>query len=339
MGRRRALVLVAVMALGTAQARAARVGIVRPPGASPASTEIVSRLQGELLSVGLEVAFAAPGAVREPDGASARAGLEQLARRQAMDVILDVVGDPPWAVDIWVFDRQSNRPSVARVAVDPRAENASQRLSIRSIDVLRSILIENHLVEARPDVPPAAGPAVPGVTAVARPGRLAIEVGAGLLTSLDGVGPAVLPIVRLRWAAFSRLGVQAELAGFGTRPAVGAAGGSARVSQQYALVGACACGGPGGRLRPTLALAAGALHTVADGDASAPLQAHSADTWSFLLAASAGARLAIGDRLYLAVAVAAQVAQPYVAVRLAEAVAASTGRPNVLVSATVGGWP
>jgi len=167
--------------------------------------------------------------------------------------------------------------------------------------------------------------------------RVGVELGATVLRSLDGVGPAVSPVVRVDWAVRSWLVLQAELAGLGSQPTVEAPGGTARVAQEHAVFGVCDCLSAR-RLHPTFALSAGVLQTSADGQASSPAQGHATRHRSFLLQASVGARLALGGRYELALAAHAQVAEPYVAIAVLDQVAATVGRPNVLMSLTLGGW-
>src|ERR1022692_1197789 len=122
---------------------AATVMIVRPASSSGELTETVSRLHGEMLSVGLTVMIAErPGA----DGASARAWLESVAIDRGIDAAIDVIGDGHLeAADIWVFQPAPRPPQVTRVLAERELENAPARLAIRAIDLLRSLLIEREL--------------------------------------------------------------------------------------------------------------------------------------------------------------------------------------------------
>jgi hypothetical protein len=336
---------------------AATVMIVRPASPSAALTETVSRLHGEMLSVGLTVMIAERAEAARTDGtdgASARAWLERMAVDGGIDAAIDVIGDGRVeAADIWVFRPAPRPPQVIRVLAEGDVENAPARLAIRAIDLLRSLLIESELAGASrrtaaapavTPVPPSAG--TPEVTARvatdASPlrdgGRLGFELGAAVLASLDGVGPALLPLVRLDAALGPWLGLQLEAAGFGTRPTVGTPGSSARVAQQYALAGACVCAPSMARWQPVGGLSAGALRTTADGEADSPLQGHSVAQWSFVVEASAGARLRLARRTHLTAAVHVQLAEPYVDIRVVNAGPATTGRPNVLVTFAVGEW-
>jgi hypothetical protein len=316
--------------------------IVRPASASAELTETVSRLHGEMLSVGLTVMLAErPGGAG--DGASARTWLESVASDRGIDAAIDVIGDGQVeAADIWVFQPAPRPPQVSRVLAERNVENAPARLAIRAIDLLRSQLIEPELAGASRRAAPAPAATTATIAAdasSARAGaRLGFELGAAVLSSLDGVGPAILPIVRLDAALNPWLGLEVEAAGFGTRPTVGTPGASARIAQQYVIAGACLCAPSTTRLQPVVGLSAGALRTAADGEADSPLQGHSIAQWSLLLEAGAGARLRLGNRTHLTAALHVQLAEPYVDIRVVNAGPATSGRPNVLLTFAVGEW-
>jgi hypothetical protein len=332
------VLLTSLACLWGARLEAATVLIVRPASPSAELTETVSRLHGEMLAVGLAVTI---DERPRTDASSAPTWLESVAIDRGIDAAIDVIGGGQvQAADIWVFHPAPRPPQVTRVMVERDVENAPARLAIRAIDVLRSLLIERELADA-PTVPSAPTPAVVVATdasPVHAGVRIGFELGAAALASLNGVGPAILPLVRVDAAVSPWLGLQAEAAGFGTRPTVGAPGASARVAQQYALAGACICAPSMARLRLVAGLSAGALRTAADGQAAAPLQGHSVAQWSLLLEASVGARLRLARRAHLTAAVHVQVAEPYLDIRVVNAGPATSGRPNVLVTLAVGEW-
>ena len=316
--------------LSSSRLEAATVMILDPSSPSAELTETVSRLHGELLSVGLAATIVNRDSAGGPGGGSVGAWLQGRASEGGIDAAIEVLGNERLeAVDIWVFRPTPPKATVVRLSAEQAGENAPARLAIRAVDRLRSLLIERDL--DRPmsvRAAPAAGPAA----------RIGFEVGGAMLTSLDGVGPAILPVVRVDVPAGRRLGVQAELAGFGTRPTVGGPGSSARVAQQYGLLGVCVCAPSTSRVQPVLGLSAGALRTAADGQANAPLEAHSVVQWSFLLEATAGARVRLGTQAHLTLAAHVQVAQPYLAIRVVNAGTATSGRPNLLLTVAVGEW-
>jgi len=125
------ILLSLIALLWAARAEAAKVIIVRPAGASPTLNETLSRLQGEVLSLGLEVAIVERPAPSGANAADARAWVERTAIERDADAVLDVIGaGAPAAVDIWVFQGQPRRAEVSRVVREPDADNAAERLAI-----------------------------------------------------------------------------------------------------------------------------------------------------------------------------------------------------------------
>ncbi len=336
-------ILASTLLFWAAPAYAVTVAIVRPLAPSPEMTETLVRLHGELLSVGLEVEIVEGPADRELG--TSRTWLKKLAADHGFDAVIDIVGDGGLiAVEVWVTDKAPRRFEVSRVALEANTENASERLAIRALEVLRSNFLEIDLAARERRSEPSATP--PTTTSIqgrvnqsgSYPERFGIEVGAAAVTSLDGVGPAVLPIMRFDWAARSWLVMQAALAGLGSRPTVATTAGNARVAQQYGVLGGCYRFRSDQRLRPFLALSAGVLRTSVEGQADLPKHGHSVDQWSFLLDGSLGAELPLGGRYYLTLAAHVHVAEPYVAIHFVDEVVATSGRPNLLLTLTVGAW-
>jgi hypothetical protein len=200
--------LFAIVLLPAAMVRAAAVAIVLPSRSSPVWNETVSRLHGELLSVGAEVHMV-DGAGRA-QSMDARAWFLELATQRGLDAIIDIVGDEaPVTVEVWVKGKAPGQFEVSRVDLESEGENASERSAIRALEVLRSIFLEIDLASrarkaTAPSSPPPARPAQ----------ELNLEVGAATLTSPDGVGLALLPMARVGWAPRPWFVVQAALAGF-----------------------------------------------------------------------------------------------------------------------------
>ena len=159
-------------------------------------------------------------------------------------------------VDIYVLDRRTRRSEVSRVALESSAEDGPARLAIRTIEVLRSHLVEIDLAARASPAGPIDVRAAPrrrprrGAPAAAAD-RVGLEAGAAVLTGVDGVGPALLPTVRVGWATRSGLVLHAALAGLGSRPTLTAPAGSARVAQQFGLLGICT-GAPSMQRAPAL---------------------------------------------------------------------------------------
>ena len=338
-------IFVATWLLGAAAARAASVMIVRPANSPPVMVETLVRLKGELTSAGFETAIV-DGASATRGLADSRADLEQLAARHGADAVVAIVGDlSPDSVEVWVIDKVTGKSVVRRVPFEPGSERASKTLAIRAIELLRSSFLEIDLASHdRRNEPGAAAPPPAVVHFVEmeklarHPERFGIEVGGAAVVSLDGVGPAVLPLARFDWALRPWLLLQAVLAGLGTRPTVANAEGSAQVAQAYGLLGGSVRFRADARLRPFAALAAGALRTSVEGRADNPNQGRAVEQWSFLVDAGVGSQLRLPDRFYLSLAAHAQLAEPYLAVRFVETVVATSARPNLLLTLTIGAW-
>ena len=343
--RFRLVVFLPVLLLWVASAHAATVALVRPPSSSRDLTETVSRLHGELLAVGLEVKMVNRSAERGQDRTVSRAWIQKVTAEGGIDAVIDIVGDAaPVAVDVWVIGTPSRRFQVSRVLVEANSSNAAERLAIRAIELLRSSFLEIDMASRERRSEPVAEPRATALpqgepdTPASPLEILGFEAGAAMLTSLDGVGPAISPILRFGWTARSRFVVQAALVGFGSRPTIENSAGTARVATQYAVVGGRYRLSLNHSLRPFVAVSAGALRTAVEGQADWPRQGHSMDQGSFLLEGSLGAELQLPDRYYLTLAAHVHVAEPSVAIHIADTVAATIGRPNLALTLTVGAW-
>lgn len=323
---RLALLTTALLAQ-TAPLFAATVSIVQPAHPAPEVALTLSRLRGELSSVGLAVTAAdslPAGQISDADAVIA------MASEQA-----------PLALDVWLAKPASGHPEIIRVAVEPETANAPEMLALRTIEVLRANLFEVDwaMRRAQPPSPPAPPPPAESLVSSPAPPSLGLEAGAAVLTSLDGVGPALMPTIRFAWSLRPNMVLHATAAGFGTRPTVSTADGSARISQQYGLAGASYRFRAEHRFWPFLALSLGALHTSVVGAALSPDKLGDRDSqWSFLLDGGLGIGLRLWGRTYATLAAHMQMALPYVGIHLADGVAATSGRPNALFVLTIGTW-
>jgi len=329
--------------VGAGLAQAASVMIVRPANSPPVMVETLVRLKGELTSAGFETEIVDGAAAGSPG--DSRAGLEQLAARRGADAVVAIVGDlSPDSVEVWVIDKVTGKSVVRRVPFESADARASTTLAIRAIELLRSSFLEIDLTardrrnEPGGAPPPAVVRFVEAEQLARHPERFGVEVGGAATMSVDGVGPALLPLVRFDWAPRAWFVAQATLAGLGTRATVAGDAGSAQVAQSYGLIGGAVRFRAGERFRPLVALAVGALHTSVEGRADAPDQGRVADQWSFLVDAGVGAQLRLPDRFYMSLTAHAQLAEPYVAVRFVGAEVATSARPNLLVTLTIGAW-
>jgi hypothetical protein len=221
-------------------------------------------------------------------------------------------------------------------------------LALRAVEALRAGLLQIDWAERRRRYEPIAEPIANPSMAAAPAGevhepashgeRVGIEVGAVAVMSLDGLGPAVLPTVRVAWPARPWLVMQASAAGLGSRSTVATTAGNARVAQQYAILGGFYRLRSAQRLWPFFGLAAGMLRTSVEGQDGLGTGGHTAEQWSGLVDVSLGTGLRLYGRSYLTLAAHAQVAAPYVAIHIVDTVGATSGRPNLLLTLTIGAW-
>ena len=326
-------------------ASAATVVVVRPPSPSAEATETLTLLHGELASVGLEDTTIERPAAGSSAATDLRPWLEQLAAERGAIAVIDIFGDDGVsAVDVWVR-KAPGRFEVTRVSIDPDTTNSSARLAIRALEALRASLLEVDLatryrrVERRVKPPAAQGPLPPKPREPARDrDHVGLEIGAAVLMSPGGVGPSVLPTVRVDWAVRPRLLVEAAFGALGSRPSVTTPAGTASVAREYLVLGGCYRLWADQPWWPFFSIAAGALHTSVNGQAGLDMSTHVVDQWSVLMDAGLGATMRVYRSYHLSLSGHVQLAQPYVAIHFGEPVTATTGRPNLLLTLAVGAW-
>jgi hypothetical protein len=322
----------------------ATVILVRPANPKAVTAEALVRIHGELVSAGFDVQITA-----STPGADPRASLEQTASGNNVDAVVALLGDvSPGSVEVWVIDRVTGKSVVRRIPNQPGSDRAAEILAVRAIELLRASLLEIAMAGSGE---PVAAPKPPPVEVTRfvdraldsrRDSRVAIEVGGSLVASFDGMGPALLPMVRFDLALGSYVVMRATAAGLGTRARVQAQSGWADLAEQFGLIEAGVRLRPRQRLQPFFSVGVGAQHTSAEGRPSSIYsslyQGETAGRWAFLADAGAGLRLSLVHHFELALEVHAQLAQPYSVVRFLGAQAASSGRPDLLPSLTLIAW-
>jgi hypothetical protein len=336
----------------------ATVVLVHPPSATPTVTEALVRLRGELALAGFETQL-----YESEVGPDIRASLEQAA--PAVDAVAVVAVLPvgagaaatpgeapdPGAAEVWVVDRVTRKTVVRRARSDAEGPRAAQILSVRAAELLRASFVELAInaerrpepAEAAPQPPPPAGTAVAArwaATAIEESQRAwtyGLEVGASVLGTADGVGPSLLPILRLERALGDHGLVRLSGAGLGAPAVVTLPSGSADVTQDLLLLEGVLRFRPGRRVQPLVSLGAGALYVRAQGHPGTSYAGASGSLWSAALDGGAGVRLSLRRRIDLALEVHAVLAEPYPVIRFVGADVAHAGRPSGLASLTVVG--
>ncbi|HEY5284719.1 MAG TPA: hypothetical protein VIM14_18145 [Polyangia bacterium] len=335
--RSTASVVLLALLFWTVDAWAANVILVQPPGPSPAMAEAIVRVRGELISEGFQVEV-----LDGPKGEQSLSWLEQLAETRKADAVVAMFGDEtPDSVEVWVVDQVTDKTVVRRIPLEPQSDHAPKTFAIHALELLRASFLEIGLRPTRrrgeaKSSPPATVHLVD--SEASERGRFGVAIGGAAVLGLGNVGPALLPVMRIGLAISPSLVAQLAVAGYGSQASVQDDAGSARVAEEFALLGACYRFRPGRHLRPTISLAAGVLHTRAEGEATSAYRGLDAALWSFLLDGGVGVGLALAWGFEVAFATHAQIADPYPAIRFARSVVATSTRPSLLFTLTIGAW-
>jgi hypothetical protein len=316
-------------------ASAASVMLVAPPGPSPAMAEAIVRVRGELMAEGFQVQV-----VEGLKGGESHGSLEQLAKTRKADAVVAILGDEtPDSVEIWVVDKATEKTVVRRIPFQPQPDQAPKTFAIHTLELLRGSLLE---LDLRPGERPDEVRPVALTIASERPGsrsaRFGVEVGAAAVIGFGDVGPAILPVIRLGWVLRPSIIAQVAVAGYGSHASVDSDLASAQVAEEFAVLGACYRFIFGRRLRPSLSLAAGMLHTRAEGQSDSSRRGQEASLWSFMVDGGVGIGLMLADRFEVDFAAHAQLADPYPAIRFDRSVVATSTHPSLLFTLTIGAW-
>jgi hypothetical protein len=276
---------------------------------------------------------ASPGTART-GAAGAAAGAVPPAARAANDVI----GTAPRSGD--TRNERGFSPPAARAPNDVigTAPRSGDTRTERGFSPPATVTPREQ--EAPEPVPGAATAHTAGVEA-RPPGRVAIEAGGLVLGSLEGMPPAVLPLLRLtlvpveRWPLRARLSV----AGLGPAARVNGAEAHAEVSRRLATLEALWPFRLGRRWQPFVSLGAGAAHVAAQGFAAAGgATARTASAWAFVADVGAGLQLGLSRRVYLGGEVHLQGEAPYPTVRYLGNQLAAEGRPTLVAGLSLLVW-
>jgi hypothetical protein len=343
------------LVLLAARARAetgATVVLAHAPGAPPTVMEALVHLRGELAAAGFETQLLELPIEADDIRASlerAAPGVDAVAVVAVLAVAAPSGAPDPGAAELWVVDRVTRKTVVRRARVEAGTARAAQILSVRAAELLRASFVELAITQ-QPAAPAPEQPKPPTGTATAarwvsaaideqrRPWTYGIEVGGSVLGGAGGVGPALLPILRLE-AAIGQSGlVRLSAAGLGAPVRVETpAAGYADVTQDLVLAEGMLRFRPGRRLQPLASLGVGALRLHADGHVGAPYVGVSGTRWAGALDAGAGVRLSLRRRIDVALEVHVVAAEPYPVIQFQGAEVARAARPSALASVTVVG--
>jgi hypothetical protein len=330
--------LAVLLATRQLYAESAHVVLVHWHAQGTVVNEAITRIHGELVADGFEVSV-----VEAPTGASPALVLSRADAKTSTAVTLGLfLQADARAAELWVVDRLTKKTVVRRVELtEPLGVSAPEVLARRSVELLRASLLE-ILVDSQGRPAQPSGPreeASRWVAASLEPprSRWGGEAGVQVLAGFGGVGGAVMPIGRLRVVLAEQLVARLSLSGFGTRPRVEAAAGSATVSQELGLLELIGTLTPVPWLRPSLSLGGGAYHVAVDGTASSPYAGRRGDRFVFAADAGVGLALWLTSSLALSIDGHGMLITPYPVIRFLDVEAARIGNPLVSAALTLVG--
>lgn len=333
-----------------AEAAASRVVIVEAGVDDALVLEAATRLRAELGAAGFEVVRV----VRAPEG-DPRAGLERAAKEAGAFAAATIVRSRTGATaDLWIVDRVTQKTVVR--AVEAAGASAPSVMAVRAVELLQASLLEASLQEPPRRAAEGGSAAVPDdvqrwMAPVRRraagmtppPGRAGVLAGVGVeagfaaLLSVDGIGPALGPALRLSYgvgadghggALPAGLAARLTFAGPTLGPTLEGELGTVSVRQEMAFLEAVWALDTGGALSPVLSAGVGGIHLFVSGDPLPPLRSATGDVWSVAAALGGGAGLRLTDRATLLVDVHAIFAEPRAVVTLGGERLGTAGRPT-----------
>lgn len=327
--------VVLVLSSHVAGAASGRVILLQSHTAGASARRCLTLIHDELTAGGFDVASVDAGPDTDPVSMAA-----VMRRQQGAVATIALLGNPEVGpAELWILDQIGGAAEVRRIPAptdDP--ERAAEVLAIRTIEVLRASALK-WLVESSRQIAPATPvivPSAPRSPSATSTGIVGFEAGLSLLYSVAGLGPAALPLARLRVAIAEPVFLRLTLAGLGTRPRVDSPLGSAVVSQDLGLLELGAAFRAGHRLRPLVTLGAGAFHASIEGQGVPPYVGSRDDSWAALL--DGGAGIYLGGRVAIAVELHVCLAAPHSFVRFGEMTSETLGRPSVWATVTLLAW-
>jgi hypothetical protein len=325
-------------------APAGRVRLLQSSAISPRARRCLTRLREELTAGGFEVTIGEFGA-----GGEALWMVDPPTPRDGSLATITLIGDPDaGAAELWVVDGVSGGHAAVRRLLVPAGAGThdDEVLAIRTLEFLRASALELARSAPAPAAPtaPKSGPAgvapervrtaaPPVVAGSARP--ISFELGLGALESSRALGPAFLPLLRLRATLLSSLEARLSVAGLGTRPRLTNSDLWANVASTFGLVELRTVFRHGHAVRPAVGVGAGVLLVQVEGGGNYPYGGLSSQRWAALFDVGVGLTIALSRRFALGVEAHGQIATPYPTVQFSDEEAARIARPALLTSLTL----
>jgi len=304
--------------------------LLQPTTASPALRRSFARIHNELVSDRFHVVVA--------DSPRLHVLLGQAS------TLLALLGDPETGeAELCIVQLAAPHVAVRRatVAVDD-PERMPEALAARALELLRATALElsielEHAArpQERPLPPPnvVSPPSVPPAAAEPEAAIVAIDMGLAIWNSVDGPPPAATPVGRIGVRLSERshpIWARLSVAGWGSRPRVDTAYGSALLSQSMALAELAAVFRRDKRVRPALSLGAGVVGVDVAGTGAAPYEGREPRRWSAAFDGGIGVAVAIGSHAAVVAELHALLASPHPVVRFVDTRAATIGYPSLI---------
>ena len=338
----------ALVALGACSAAAASdspvVALVRSSGSTASTTEAMNRIQGELTADGFDVILVdAPIVLADTPDASAAPDRDAIA---SIELVVDTRDR---SAELRVMDRLTNKAVVRRATIEaPEGPQFAQVLAVRAVELLRASLVEVLVLSHPPPVavaPAAAKVAVERARTwtessldLTRTATFGFDAGAAVLAGFDGIGPAIVGVLRVRRTLGHALQVRVTVAGLGTQPTVRAPSGSASISQDLGILEVVFTPLQDRVVRPVASLGAGPFYIAVDGQATPPFTPSQSSGWSVAFDAGAGAEVHLGRHFDVSMEAHAFITRPYQVTRFLGQDEADVSQPTLLGTVTMVGW-
>jgi hypothetical protein len=325
-----------------------RVTLLQSSAASARARRCLTRVREELAAGGFDVTLSEFGA-----GGEALWMVDPPGPRDGSIATVALIGNPDdGPAEIWIVDGVPWGRAVVRRLLVPAGATAhdDEVLAVRALEFLRASALElARATAASPPASSAASPSAPSATPVtvtassappaapvvpaAERGPVSLELGLSLLESSRALGPAFLPVARMRAEWLSLLETRLTLAG--SQPRVTGAKGTALVGHLVGLFELRAAFRHGRAVRPAIGVGAGVLRVSVDAEGNWPYEGLQGQRWAALLDVGAGVTARLGRQLAVALELHGQLAAPYPTLRFSGEEVAQIARPALFSSLTL----
>jgi len=329
------VVLAPLLIAARARADVPRVAIVRP--ADAVAIEAVTRIQGELVSVGFEVTVLVRSGQSDP-----RREVETAAREQGADAALSIVDTAEaHSADVWIADRLTGKTVVKHLEVSGTDARASAALAVQVVELLRGSLLDllfRRTGAGVPD-PPRRPEVTKWIQGAAEPAPwFGLEAGPAVLHSFAGIGPALMANVRVGYRFDASWVGRVTIALPITRPRVSSELGSATVGQSISLAELVRVFRLGAWVRPTMSAGLGAYRVDIGGSGQGQYVGRSDGFWGVAADVGLGAAIQLGPHVAISTEAHGTLMFPYPAIQLANAEVGHIGRPALLAGIGLVTW-